>query len=98
MRVPEPSELVTIRSLPDGQAQPARIAAQTPDRMTVALGDEGSGPEIGATVEIDAPEFIYLGEIVGRQAGSGVIVAVEHFVDRAGLDEIQNAWKTAEGP
>jgi hypothetical protein len=97
--MPEPNEFVTIRRLPDGAAQSARIANQTPDRLALApLGDEpGLGFDTGMLVQIDTPKVMYLGEVIGRQEDALVTVAVEHFIDRAALAEIEKVWKTTEG-
>jgi hypothetical protein len=93
------TEFVTIRRLPDGAAQSARIANQAPDRLALApAGDEPSlGFDAGTLVQIDSPEAVYLGEVIGRQHDSLVTVAVEHFIDRAALAEIEKVWKTTEG-
>jgi hypothetical protein len=93
------TEFVTIRRLPDGAAQSARIANQSPDRLALTpAGDEpGLGFDAGMLVQIDSPEAVYLGEVIGRQNDSLVTVAVEHFIDRAALAEIEKVWKTTEG-
>jgi hypothetical protein len=94
----KPSDFVTIRRLPDGRAQPARMTDRTADRVTVApAGEDWVGLETGSLVEIDAPEVLYLGEIAGCQPDSLVVVSVEHFVDRAALAEIESVWKPAAG-
>jgi len=95
----ESSELITIRRLPDGPPQPVTIASRAEDRLTLkASAEHPNGFETGALVEINCPEGFYLGEIAGRQKEEPqIVVAVEHFVDRAALAEIESAWKPAEG-
>ena len=97
--MPDPTEFVTIRRLPDGDTQTARIVNQSPDRLALApVGAEpGPGLATGMLVQIDSPEAMYLGEVIGRQKDSLVTVAVEHFIDRAALAEIEKVWKTTEG-
>lgn len=94
MTMPEPSEVVTIRRLPDGDAQPARVAVRTSDRLAlVPAGGPEEGFEAGTLVEIEDAQALYLGQVVGRQPDSLVDIAVEHFIDRAALAEIEKAWK-----
>jgi hypothetical protein len=95
----EATEFVTVRRLPDGGAQSARIANLAPERLALApIGGEASlGFETGMLVQIDSPAATYFGEVVGRQADSLLTVAVEHFIDRSALSEIQKVWKTPEG-
>lgn len=104
--MPELSEVVTVRKLPDGGAQLARIAKPDIDHLTVfQLGVEAEGLNagtlpIGTLVEIDGTEAIYFGEVVARQSdpsgttgADSFTVSVEHFIDRASLAEIDTAWK-----
>ena len=97
--MPDPTEFVTIRRLPDGDVQTARIANQSPSRLVLSpIGPEPAlGFATGMLVQIDSPEAMYLGEVIGRQKDSLVTVAVEHFIDRAALAEIEKVWKTTEG-
>jgi hypothetical protein len=105
-KMPELSEVVTVRKLPDGGAQPARIAKPDIDHLTVfQLGVEGENLNagilpIGTLVEIDGAEAIYFGKVVARQSDPSetadtdrFTVSVEHFIDRAALAEIDTAWK-----
>lgn len=96
--MPEQTEFVTVRRLPDGGALTARIANRAPDRLALApVGNEASlGFEAGALVQIDSPAAMYLGEVVGPPEDSLLTVAVEHFIDRSALAEIQKVWKTPE--
>jgi hypothetical protein len=93
------NDFVTIRRLPDGTAQTAQVSNRAPGRLALAaVGDEPVLPfEAGALVEIDSPEAVYLGEVIGRHQDSLVTVAVEHFIDRAALAEIEKVWNSTEG-
>lgn len=97
--MPESDEAATIRCLPDGTAQTARLTTRTPGRLELTPG--GGKPmraiAVGALVEIDTPAAVYLGEVIGLQKDSQVTVAVEHFIDRAALEEIDKVWRPAEG-
>jgi len=94
----EPSEIVTIRHLPDGDAHPARIVNQAADRIDLMpIAEVSDEWQTGALVEIRSPKAIYLGEVAGRQPDSLVTVAVEHFIDRASLAQVEKVWKTTEG-
>jgi hypothetical protein len=97
--MPDPTEFVTIRRLPDGVTQTARVANQGPGRLALApIGVEPPlGFATGMLVQIDSPEAMYLGEVIEPQKDSLVTVAVEHFIDRAALAEIEKVWKTTEG-
>jgi len=109
--MPELSEDVTVRRLPDGVAQPARMAKPDRDHLTVcgfARNGDGLNACIpaGAMVEVEASQAIYLGVVVSRPPDSSgtdcatvacFTVAVEHFIDRAALAQIDTAWKTAPG-
>lgn len=105
-KMPELSEVVTVRKLPDGGAQPARLAKPDVDHLIVfplevqADALHASIPPIGALVEIEGAEAIYFGEVVAGQSDpSGTVstdrftVSVEHFIDRVALAEIDTAWK-----
>jgi hypothetical protein len=105
-KMPELSDVVTVRKLPDGGAQPARIGKPDIDHLTVFQlgieeGDLNAGIlPIGTLVEISGAEAIYFGKVVASDSGpSGTAdagrftVSVEHVVDRAALAEIDTAWK-----
>jgi hypothetical protein len=96
--MPEQTEFVTVRRLPDGGAQTARIANRAPDRLALEPVDNEPdlGFEPGVLVQIDSPAAMYLGEVVGPPKNSLLTVAVEHFIDRSALAEIQKVWKTPE--
>lgn len=93
----EGNETATIRRLPSGTAQPARIEQRASDRLGVWVTAGGAEAfEAGALVEIAGEQAVYLGEVVDRQPDSRVTVTVEHFIDRAALAEIERGWKTGE--
>jgi len=97
--MPEGIEFVSIRRLPDGGRRNVQIVSRAPGRLSLAPVDNEPNPafDAGALVEIDGPQTIYLGEVIGRQKDSLVTVAVEHFIDRGALAEIEKVWRTAEG-
>jgi hypothetical protein len=87
-------QIATIRRLPDGEKQPARFAGQSPGRVTVIpLDHESNALKPAALVEIEDPRGFYLGEIVAAGAEGALTIAVEHFIDRAALTEVERAWK-----
>jgi len=93
----DPTEAVTIRRLPDGDPQMGKISdraaghlAIVPDAVRLV------GFDAGALVEVESAETLYLGEVTACTPDSRMTVAVEHFLDRATLAEIQKGWQTAE--
>jgi hypothetical protein len=91
----EVSETATIRRLPRGAAQPARIEKRASDRLGVWVPAGGSEAfEAGALVEIDGEQAVYLGEVVDRHPDSSVTITVQHLIDRVTLAEIEKGWKT----
>jgi hypothetical protein len=93
-RMGEGSAAVTIRCLPDGAAQPARIESREYDQLLIALPDESAAREFetGALIEIQSEEAIYLGAVLHRQ-DLQVTIFIEHAVNRAALAEIEDAWR-----
>jgi hypothetical protein len=94
----EPIEDATIRRLPDGAAYTIRITRQAPDRLSLkaVTAESDMGLEPGSLVEISACDAVYLGEVLDRPKDAVLTVAVEHFIDRRALAEINRVWKTAE--
>jgi hypothetical protein len=90
----EGSETVTVRRLPDGHVQPARIETREHHHLLIALAGEAAarGFEAGALIEIQSAETIYLGTVL-RQQDSRLGISVEHAVNRAVLAEIEDAWR-----
>jgi hypothetical protein len=85
-------DAVTVRRLPDGEPEPARIESEGRRRIRVVLLRESrSEYPAGTLVEVQAPEAVYLGAVVSRQ-DSSLAVAVEHTINRAALAEIENVW------
>jgi hypothetical protein len=95
--MPELDETAAIRRLPDGAALPARIRRRDADRLVVALAVKVSGDrlEVGALVEIQSSSAIYLGEVASIEQDAQVTVAVEHFIDKAALEKIEQVWATS---
>lgn len=95
--MPELDETATIRPLPDGQACPARIRWRETGQIVLVLPDEVATVPDGAfrpgmLVEVQSAQAVFLGEIVSLEPGTGVIVSVEHFLDRAALEQIGRFW------
>lgn len=96
----ELSDAATIRRLPGGELQQARIIRISSDRLSVLPagnnGDSSKGAalEAGALVEVGSSGAIYLGRVLERQPDSLLTVVVEHFIDLAALEEIEKAWLT----
>jgi hypothetical protein len=93
-QMPEGSAAATVRRLPDGDAQPARIESREHDRLLIALPGDAAAREFdaGALIEIQSEEAIYLGAVLHRQ-DLQVAISVEHAVNRAALAEIEDAWR-----
>ena len=89
--------MTTVRGLPDGRCQSARISGQQENRLEIdSVEGVWNGFDLGTPVEIETASTIYLGEVVNRCPDSLLGVVVEHTIDRARLAEIENIWKTAE--
>jgi len=96
-QMPERSETVTVRRLPDGAVRPALMESLERHQLLLApLGDEPS-PELetGALIEIQSDDAIFLGEILRRQ-DSQMVIAVEHAINREALAEIEDAWRSPQ--
>jgi hypothetical protein len=62
--------------------------------VEMATVEDGAGLDTGALVEVDSERTIYLGEVYSRE-GRGLVIAVDHAVDRKELAAIQNTWDRA---
>ncbi len=87
-------EAATIRLLPDGSPLPAKILAQEGDKLSVV--SEGGDFQPGVLVEIDCQRALYLGEVIAKAGDAKLTIAIEHFVDRAALDQIVRGWGLPE--
>jgi hypothetical protein len=92
--MPQPDRPVTIRRLPDGEPQPATELSLTGTLLRVELPPNPASRQfgMGALVEVESAEVLYLGEVQGCQ-GLLLIIAVEHAVDRGALAAIQHVWQ-----
>jgi hypothetical protein len=90
----EGSAAVTVRRLPDGDAQPARIESREHDQLLIALRDGSAAREFeaGVLIEVQSEEAIYLGAVSHRQ-DLQVTIFIEHAVNRAALAEVEDAWR-----
>lgn len=90
----EANEVVTVRRLPDGDVCPARMTKGDGDCLSLLAADgEWDQFGSGALVEIETKETLYLGEVASHEPGFPLIVAVQHFIDRAALAELEKNWK-----
>jgi hypothetical protein len=94
--VAEPNERATIRQLPDGDALSGHIEGREEHRLRVKVAPCPNSAEfrVGSLVEVQCERFLYLGVVIGFQEPM-VLVAIEHAMDRATLDVIQNVWHSA---
>ena len=94
----ELEEIAAIRRLPDGQTRSARIRRWESGQIVVAFSDERGSHEFvaGAPVEVNSGSVFYLGEVIRVEESGEAAVRVEHFVERAALDEIGKAWAASE--
>jgi hypothetical protein len=80
-------------SLRDQQGSLLRILLEPGRLESGRLESENAPPEFLAAdlVEVTGSQALFLGEVQGRE-GELLIVNVEHSVDRAALDDIQQVW------
>jgi len=93
----ERSEAVTVRRLPDGAVQPARLESREGHQLLLSSLSEGAVREFapGLLIEVQSGDAIFLGAVLRRQ-DSGTLVAVEHVIHRAALAEIEEAWRSPQ--
>lgn len=89
-------DLVTVRRLPDGEPQTARIESGGRRQILITLIDDAQDFPLGALVEAQTSETLYLGEVLERRE-SRLVVAVEHAINRAALGEIDEMWRKPQG-
>jgi len=82
---------VALRRLPEGSFEKALERSWSGRYVELDLLADSDQFPLGALVEIDTGEAIYLGEIQRRQ-GHRLWAAVEHSMNRAKLARIQEAW------
>ena len=88
---------VTVRRLPDGEPHTARIESGERRQILITLAGDGFEDfPLGALVEAQSPEKLYLGEVLERR-DSRLVVAVEHAIKRAALAEIDEVWRKPQG-
>lgn len=91
----QPTDIVTIRRLPDGEKQAARLADRSAERLTLYLERASNVLKAGMLVEIEARGGFYLCALTTVATDGAISVVVEHFVDRAALLELERSWKSA---
>ncbi len=82
----------TVRKLPDGIEHPTTVGELTGKllRLTVSA-TEAKDLAPGVLVRIETPDTIYLGQAYTRDGG-GLVIAVEHSVERQALAGIREIW------
>ena len=91
------SESTLIRKLPAGGSYTGILSGCDGNRvrLTPEAGDLLSELRSADLVEITSLKTIYLGEVLYRQ-GKSLIVSVEHSIDRAALQAIQQVWQPSQ--
>lgn len=89
---------MTIRRLPDGKIHSAFGGGREGPQLRVTVTSVADIKEfdLGALVEVLSEKMLYLGEVVGRM-DAGLVVSIEHTVDRAALAAIQSIWHGGPG-
>ena len=87
------NETITVRVLSHGSTHSGILRSWNGHVLHLELRPDAHAHELtpGALVEVDSQENMYLGEIQGRQ-GAGVLIGVEHRLDRQALTDIQRVW------
>jgi hypothetical protein len=94
--VPAPSEWVTVRQLPDGEAHSGRLESCDGQQLQITVPPESKSTEFisGGLIEVKCEGILYLGVILSRQE-SVMLVGIEHAVDRIALAALQDAWRSS---
>lgn len=90
-------DAVTVRRLPDGEPQTARIENGERRHILITLENEACQEfPLGSLVEAQSPETLYLGQVLELR-DLRLVVAVEHAINRATLAEIDEMWRKPQG-
>jgi len=89
----EQDQQVTVRLLPDGEANPALLCGLNGQLLQLDLSPVSATLRFkpGDLVEVSCPKTLYLGEIRSSRPES-VVIGVEHALDREALALIQQVW------
>ncbi len=89
----EQNQQVTVRQLPEGDAFSAMLEALDHQLLRLNLLPENTALNLGAgaLVEVNCSRTLFLGEVTARDGGR-VTVRIEHALDRAALESIQQVW------
>jgi len=85
---------VALRRLPEGSFERALECSWSGRYVELSLLEDSKQFPLGALVEIDTGEFIYLGEIQ-RRHDLHLWISVEHSLNRSKLARIQEVWNDA---
>jgi hypothetical protein len=80
---------VKLRALPDGDFKKGSNPIWNGRVVTVDVPDGGFSP--GALLEMESGSVTYLGELQ-RRSGSSHEILVEHSLDRAKLEYVNDTW------
>ncbi len=88
---------VTVRRLPDGDAQAALLGGLNGHLLRIDLSPVSTGVSLNAgdLVEVSCAKTLYLGEVRSRQ-NETMVIGVEHALDRETLALIQQVWHGPE--
>jgi len=82
---------VTVRLLPSGEIRPGVELGRYGRVIELELPGEGATFPCGVLIEITTPDRVYLGEVLARKHPR-MTVLVEHSVDRARVEALQESW------
>ena len=89
-------EQIRLRQLPAGRVRhgfPRSLQGHMLE-LEMASGEDAGGLDTGSLVEVDGERTLYLGEVYSRNE-IGLVIAVDHMVDRKELAAIQDTWDRA---
>ena len=87
--LPSATKAMKLRGLPDGDFQKGSDPIWKGHVVTVDVSDQGFPP--GALLEMECGSMTYLGELQ-RRSGSIHEILVEHSLDRAKLEYMDDSW------
>ena len=91
--MPDFGEIASIRLLPAGNTVTARVENRSTNCLSlVPLGKNEHALCVGSLVEVETQGEVYFGKVADHRE-SLVTVAVELFIDRTALLEIERSWK-----
>ena len=86
---------VALRRLPEGSLKRALLTSWNGRDLELELVADSDEFGAGALAEIETSDAIYLGVVRSKQ-GLRILIAVEHWLDRAKLARIQALWNESD--